>query len=121
MAFQCGFNVPSDIILSDDRRDIVLWQGASEIKAKVDLALQVFSGTWVFDSQFGLRDFQRLFGKPADVAYWKSEVSRVVSQVAGIIRVRSVRTSYDSVARALTVSWVAESDVGILSSEVSYQ
>lgn len=120
MAWQCGFNVPGDLILSDDRRDIVLWQGAEEIKAKADAALTVFSGTWAFDSEYGLRDFERLFGKPVDLAYWQSEVSRVVSSVAGVVRVRTVQVAFDSPSRALSVRWSADTDAGVVSSEVSY-
>jgi hypothetical protein len=116
-----GFQIPGDLALSADERYLLLAQGAEEIAERVNVGLQSFAGTWIYDQTKGVKYLFEIFEKPASagMALLRAEMWRVIGQTAGVAGVDNVTIEFESAERTARVVWQAHTDKGIvLSSQV---
>lgn len=109
-------------MLSADERHLVLWQGAREVAERVNVGLQTFAGTWIYDQTKGMKYFQEIFDNPAPVGLQllRAEAWRVISETAGIKEVLRVDTDFIRETRTAVVTWAAVAEGGLVESEVSF-
>jgi hypothetical protein len=119
-----GFQIPGDLAISADGRHFLLWQGAEEIANRINVGIQTFYGTWIYDRSKGVKYMQGIFEKPqsAGLALLRAEVWRVVAETAGVGGVDKVTLAFDPIERQATVAWQAHTEGGEpLASEVIIQ
>jgi hypothetical protein len=110
-----GFQVPGDLALSADGRYVQLSQGADDIASRVNIGLQTFAGTWIYDQNKGVKYLQGIFEKPTDagLALLRAEVYRVISETAGVDGVDRITIDFDSPSRTASLKWWAHTADGI--------
>ncbi len=119
-----GFQIPGDLALTPDGRHFLLGQGAEEIAGRVDVGLQTFYGTWIYDQSKGVKYLQGIFEKPssAGLALLRAEVWRVIGETAGIGGVDKVVLAFDPITRQANIAWQAHTEAGApVASEVTIQ
>lgn len=116
------FSIPGDLALSEDGRRLLWWQGADEIASRVNVGIQVHTGTWFYDLSRGVR-WSEILGEKMSTgvfALLRAEIWRKVQDTPGIGAVQSVVLTPSRTERAVRVAWRALSDAGVITGNVDW-
>lgn len=101
-----------DLVIKDG--DLVLVGGIEAIRQDVWCRLRFFRGEWFLDASAGVEYFQRILTKPADVDGARDIFRREILATPGVTEVVSLEVAFDGRTRALTGSFVAKTDAGLI-------
>lgn len=101
-----------DLLLSSG--DLTLVRDVPAIRQEAELRMKFFLGEWFLDTTAGLPYFQNILVKAPNLNAIKSVLSDEIAAVVGVKSLTSLNLNYDRVARTLSVTWSATTDVGEL-------
>lgn len=94
--------------------DLPLVTDIDAIRQEAEIRMSFFLGEWFLDVTAGIPYFQSILVKAPNLNAIRSIFIDEVLNVVGIKSVLSMDLSYDAVARKLSVSWAADTDLGEL-------
>ncbi len=99
----------------------VVWSGGvlerltdpvEAVRQRLELRLAMSTGEWFLDPEEGMPYMEKILGKPRSEWAVRQAIQDRILGTAGVKDVLSLVTAYDGRTRALTVSYVAQADVG---------
>ena len=94
--------------------DLELVSGAAAIVQSVKIRLAFFKGEWFLDWDAGIPYFQSVFAKISNPQLLSDIFRKAILETVGISTIHDLTLTVDRSARTLTVSFRAETDVGLL-------
>ena len=112
-----GFQIPGDLALSPDGRNLVIWSGSDELCERILRTLRQWRGQWRYDPDFG-PDWWTLLGEPIPREILVSEITKTIRQVAGVESVPKVEIAIDSATRKAHIIYTAQATSGLVQGHV---
>lgn len=105
--------IKNDLTL--DKYDLVLVDGADQLRQKLMIKLQFFYGEWYLDTTRGVKWYTDVLIKNPELSKIQSIIKAVITDTDGIVSLSSFDAQYDAAARSLTVKFTAQSIYGDIS------
>jgi hypothetical protein len=112
-----NFGLQLDTVTGDLAQPLhMITDSLTAIAQRVRIALQFFLGEWFLDLSVGVPYYERILVKNPDVRNVQSIIRKTILNVQGIRSLLSLKLSYDSSIRKLTITYTANTDFGPLNS-----
>ena len=112
-------NQARDLLLGADNdlvvdRDLQLSRGLSGITQACRIAVQIFQEEWFLNLDVGIPYFQSILAQRSPVAALlaRKAFRDELLAIKGVTSITRLDTTFDSIARRLTISWVVGTDFG---------
>lgn len=87
--------------------------GAQRVRQQVEITLRAFFGEWFLDTSFGVPYLEEILTKSPDRASIEAVLRSRIVDVPGVTAVRRLDLEMDRTARALRVTFEAETAEGL--------
>lgn len=84
------------------------------IQQRIGQTLRTIAGEWFLDLDYGLPYFEQILVKNPNLPSVQDTFRRALLSVKGVSSVERLTLSLDTTSRALAVSWVVLTDLGLL-------
>lgn len=116
------FNVPGDLKLTADGRDLVLVDRLARIKQAITIGSQIFRGYWRYDADAGIPYLETIFVKGADVPDVRAAMVAFLVSVEGVVEVLAMKVDVDPETRLAVVEYTVRcDDGGVLTGNLYYE
>lgn len=99
-----GFQIPGDLVLSDDRRRFVRSSGGRLAKERLTTALETGLTAWRYDRRKGF-PYRDVFDAPYDAKRIQMIYTEFLASFAWVDSVAEVTPEYDKTERHLKIRW----------------
>lgn len=107
-----GFQVPGDLALTDDGRELVLVRGAELALQQIRAGAEIWQGTVQWDPNAGLPMLQQILVKGPDLRVITQIFRAFLQRTAGVVSVDRLVCQFDRVARTLSVDFSCTCETG---------
>jgi hypothetical protein len=94
--------------------ELMIVEGIDQIKQKLKIRLQFFSGEWYLDTTVGVRYMQDVFVKNPQLSKMQSIFKAVIVETTGVTALTAFSTTYNASTREFEVSFTVETIYGTL-------
>ena len=107
-----SFNVPGDLALSDDGKDLLMVVGPEQLRQALDIGLKTFQGSWIYDPVAGVPYLQTIFVKGTPLSVIRQAFHDYISAVPGVVDIPSLELTFDSPSATLSVEFKVSAEDG---------
>ena len=116
MPFYRGLDIPGDLSLTADGRDIVFTDGALKVLQNITTRAQIFKGSWRYDRNAGMPYFQEILVAGANMALVRRRFYEMLAgtpDVTAVLKL-TVQVAGESLQVTFTVQTPTETVSGSL-------
>lgn len=100
-----------DFQLTPDSTDLALREGTADgVREGIEAAVQVFSGSWVYDTRDGVPYLQA--ADPGGIPLLRAGVYQTIMAVPGVEAIESLQITVDGPTRHTTIRWTVQTIYG---------
>lgn len=109
-----------DFKLNDDNDldiagfDLVLIGGAEQIRQQLLIKLQLWTGEWFLDTEFGTPYLQSILGKQVTLSGALAAIRKSIFEVEGVQSLAEFGYTFSNSTRKLTVNFTAQTNEGLI-------
>ncbi len=107
-----GFQVPGDLALSADGRELVLTSGAALALQQIRVGAEIWQGSLQWDPSAGLPMLQAILVKGPDFRVIRDVFRSFLLDTAGVTAVTRLDVALDRASRTLTVTFAVTCEDG---------
>jgi hypothetical protein len=96
VTFHHGFEVPGDLQLTADGKDIVLVSGATKVRQSIRVRFATFKGQWRYDRNVGVPYFEDILVAGNNVELVRRRFYDLLIGTDGVTSVQSLTVTFDS-------------------------
>jgi hypothetical protein len=107
-----GFQVPGDLALSSDGRELLITSGAAMAQQQILVGAAIWQGSLAWDPESGLPMFDQIIVKGPDFRVLRSIFRDFLLGCAGVTDVDTLTIALDRAARRLDVTFAVRCESG---------
>jgi len=107
VTFHRGFDIPGDLGLTEDGRDLAFVSGATKVLQSIKARAQIVLGSWRYDLTKGMPYYQDILVGGPEVELVRRRFYDLIAETDGVTSVKSVNIRLDSTLQTVFVDFVA--------------
>lgn len=112
MAFHRGFNIPGDLALTPDGRDLQLVSGPQKVLQSIRMRFALYKGQWRYDRNAGMPYFDEILVAGPSVELVRRRFYDMLIETDGVSSVQSLSLRFDSEAATIYVDFSVVTTAG---------
>lgn len=113
MPFNRGFDIPGDLALTADGRDLAFVSGAQKVVQNIKVRASIFKGSWRYDRSKGVPYFQEILAFGAGIELVRRRFYELLIETDGVLSVTSLVVTFDHKSATIYVAFTCSTDDGV--------